>query len=70
MQSLLLKDALLRTYLTVKYIVGLKMLLQKDTSEPVFYGDLVYNLNQIVGKPSFRDQFKISSIISKEWDIA
>ena len=27
-------------------------------SEPIFYGDLVYNIKLIVGKPNFSDQFK------------
>ena len=38
--------------------IGLKTLLQQGISEPIFYGDLVYNFKQIVGKPNFSDQFK------------
>ena len=30
----------------------------KGISEPVFYGDLVYEFKRIVGKPNFSDQFK------------
>ena len=37
---------------------GAKTLLQQGISEPVFYGDLVYKLKRIVGKPNFSDQFK------------
>ena len=37
---------------------GLKTLLQQGISEPIFYGDLVYKFNRIVGKPNFSDQFK------------
>ena len=29
-----------------------------QTSEPIFYGDLVYKFKRIVGKPYFSDQFK------------
>ena len=36
----------------------LKTLLQQGTSEPIFYGDLVYKFKRIVGKPNFSDQFK------------
>ena len=35
--------------LIVKYNIGLKTLLQQGISEPIFYGDLVYKLKQIVG---------------------
>ena len=48
--------------LIVKYIIGLKTLLQQGISEPVFYGDLVYKLKRIAGNPSFSDQFKKISI--------
>ena len=41
-----------------KYIIGLKTLLQKGISEPIFYGDLVYRFKRIVVKPNFSDQFK------------
>ena len=44
--------------LIVKYIIGLKTLLQQGISEPIFYGDLVYKFKRIVGKPNFSDQFK------------
>ena len=33
--------------------ICLKTLLQKGTSEPVFYGDLVCEFKRIIGKPSF-----------------
>ena len=36
------------TELIVKYSIGLKTLLQKGISEPVFYGDLVYKFKRIV----------------------
>ena len=32
--------------------------LQQGMSEPIFYGDLVYNFKIIVGSPIFSDQFK------------
>ena len=44
--------------LIVKYNIGLKTLLQRGISEPIFYGDLVYKFKRIVGKPNFSDQFK------------
>ena len=44
--------------LIVKYDIGLKTLLLKGISEPIFYGDLVYKFKRIVGKPNFSDQFK------------
>ena len=44
--------------LIVKYNIGLKTLLQQGRSEPIFYGDLVYKLKRIVGKPNFSDQLK------------
>ena len=44
--------------LIVKYNVGLKTLLQKGISEPIFHGDLVYKFKPIVGKSNFSDQFK------------
>ena len=43
---------------TVKYNIGLKTLLHQGISEPIFYGDLVYKLKRIVGKPNFSDHFK------------
>ena len=46
--------------LIVKYNLGLKTPLQPGISEQVFYGDLVYKFEIIVGKPNFssstRDQ--------------
>ena len=47
-----------KVYDHVKYNIGLKTLLQRGISEPIFYGDLVYKFKQIVGKPNFSDQFK------------
>ena len=44
--------------LSVKYNIGLKILLQQGISEPIFYGDLVYKFNRIVGKPNFSDPDK------------
>ena len=44
--------------LIVKYNIGLKTLLQRGISEPIFYGDLVYKFKRIVGTPNFSDQFK------------
>ena len=44
--------------LIVKYNIGIKTLLQQGISEPIFYGDLVYEFRRIVGKPNFSDQFK------------
>ena len=44
--------------LIVKYNIGLKTLLQRGISEPIFYGDLVYKFKRIVGKPNLSDQFK------------
>ena len=46
--------------LIVKYNIWLKTLLQQGISEPIFYGDLVYEFKRIVGKPNFSDQFKKS----------
>ena len=44
--------------LIVKYNIWLKTLLQQGISEPIFYGDLVYEFKRIVGKPNFSDLFK------------
>ena len=45
--------------LIVKYNIGLKTLLQRGISEPIFHGDLVHKFIRIVGKPyNFSDQFK------------
>ena len=38
--------------------IGLKTLLQQGILELIFYGDLVYKFERIVGKPNFSDQFK------------
>ena len=38
--------------------MGLKTLLQKGISEPIFYGDLVYRFRRVVGRPGFSDRFK------------
>ena len=56
--------------LIVKYKIWLKTLLQQDISEPIFYGDLVYKFKRIVGKPSFKDQFKkiVKSYIRVEYN--
>ena len=43
----------------VKYNNSLKSLLQQGISEPTFYGDLVYKIKSIVGKPTVSDQFKM-----------
>ena len=43
--------------LIVKYNIGLKTLLQKGISEPIFYGDLVYKIIKDVVDP-LSDQFK------------
>ena len=46
------------------------MLVQQDISEPVFYGDLVYQFKLIVEMHIFTDQFKISSnVIGYKIDI-
>ena len=43
----------------VKYNICLQTLLQQGISEPVFYGNLVYTLKRVVGKPNYIDQFKM-----------
>ena len=54
--------------LIVKYKIGLKTLMYQGMSEPIFYGDLVYKLKRIVGKPKLSDQFKrLSNVIKKSW---
>ena len=54
--------------LIVKYNIRLKTLLQQGISEPIFYGDLVYKSNIIVGNPYFSDQFKkIVKRYKKSW---
>ena len=44
--------------LVEKYNVTLRKLLQQGRSEPEFYGDLVYRIRKIVGKPNFSEQFR------------
>ena len=44
--------------LIVKYNIGLKPLLQRGISDPIFYDDLVYKFKRIVGKSNFSDQLK------------
>ena len=44
--------------LSVKYNIGLKVLLQQGISEPIFYCDSVYKFKRIVRKPNFSDRFK------------
>ena len=44
--------------LFVKYNIGLKTLLQQGISEPIFYGNLVYEFKRFIGNPNFSDQFK------------
>ena len=44
--------------LVENYSVSLKTLLQQGTSEPEFYGDLVYRFRKIVGKSNFSEQFR------------
>ena len=44
--------------LIVKYNMGLKTLLQKGISKPIFHGDLVYKFKRMVRKPNFSDQLK------------
>ena len=41
--------------LIVKYNVGLKTLLQRGISEPIFYVNLVYKFKRIVEKSNFSD---------------
>ena len=56
--------------LIVKYDIGLKTLLQQGISEPIFYGDLVYKFEIIVGNPNFSDQFKkVYQTLLKKLDI-
>ena len=54
--------------LIIKYNIGLKTLLQQGISEPLFYGDLDYKFQRIVGKSNFSDQFKkIIKRYKKSW---
>ena len=41
-----------------KYNICLKTPLQQGISDPVFYGDLVYNFKIIVRRLNFSNQFK------------
>ena len=41
-----------------KFNVGLKSLLHQGLSEPEFYGALIYNFKNIMGKTDFSDQFR------------
>ena len=53
--------------LIVNYNIGLKTLLQQGISEPIFYGDLVYKFERIVGKSYFSDQLKNCKTLYKGW---
>ena len=44
--------------LVSKFNVGLKPLLHQGLSEPEFYGDLVFKLKKVEGRPGFSDQFR------------
>ena len=55
--------------LIVKYNIELKTLLQQGISVPIFYGELVYKLKRIVGKPNFSDQFKRYKKVGYNLDI-
>ena len=46
------------SWLVEKYNVSLKKRLQQSTSEPEFYGDLVYRFRKIVAKANFSEQFR------------
>ena len=41
-----------------KYHVNLKKLLQQETSNSEFYGDLVYNFKKVIENPNFSDLFR------------
>ena len=43
--------------LIVKYNIGINSSATRHI-KPIFYGDLVYEFQRIVGKPNFSDQFK------------
>ena len=51
--------------LVSKFNVGLKTLLHQGISEPEFYGDLVHNFKNIVGRADFSDQFRKITICYK-----
>ena len=57
-------------YKLYKYNIGLKTLLQQGISEPIFYGDVVYKFNRIVGKPNFNGEFKKITKRYKMLDLA
>ena len=44
--------------LVLKLNTGLKSLLKQISSEPEFYGNLVYKFKKIVGRNDFSDQFR------------
>ena len=44
--------------LVEKYNASLRKRLQQGISEPEFYGDLVYRIRKILGKPKFSEQIK------------
>ena len=44
--------------LIVKYNIGLRTLLQKGISEPIFYGGLIHKFKRTIRGPNFSDQFK------------
>ena len=39
---------------------------EKTCVIPIFYGELVYKVKRIVGKPNFKDQKKFANVI-KGW---
>ena len=51
--------------LIIKYNIGFKTLLQQGILGTVFYGDLVYKLKRIIGKPKFCDQIKKNEMLFK-----
>ena len=51
-------DCRLPSVTWVTTVIQTQTLLQQGISEQVFYGELVYEFNRIVGKPNFSDQFK------------
>ena len=56
---------ILHLELTVKYNVGLKILQKRHISEPVFNGDLVYELKRNRWKPFFMTVLKIHQSYQK-----
>ena len=53
--------------LIVKYNTGLKTLLQQGISEPIFYGDLVYNSNELLENLILVFDSKDSKTLYKGW---